>query len=107
MPDEPAAGNDHAVTFPKIELHVHLEGTVRADASGELTGPTVYSASPGLDASPPAWPETQLVEDPAFADGVVAAQVAAGWRFIKVYNNLSLPVYDALYAWCGKEVAGR
>lgn len=39
MPDEPAAGNDHAVTFPKIELHVHLEGTVRADASGELTGP--------------------------------------------------------------------
>ena len=30
VPDEPAADDNHAVTFPKIELHVHLEGTVRA-----------------------------------------------------------------------------
>jgi aminodeoxyfutalosine deaminase len=26
-----AAGDNHVVTFPKIELHVHLEGTVRAE----------------------------------------------------------------------------
>ncbi len=73
-----------------------LPETMRSIASGELAGPTIYSASPGLDGPPPAWPETQLIVDPALADGIVAAQVAAGWRFIKVYNNLSLPVYDAI-----------
>ncbi len=75
-----------------------LPETIRSIASGELVGPMIYSASPGLDGPPPAWPETQLIVDPALADGIVAAQVAAGWRFIKVYNNLSLPVYDAIIA---------
>jgi aminodeoxyfutalosine deaminase len=31
-----AAGDNHAVTFPKIELHVHLEGTVRAGTLLEI-----------------------------------------------------------------------
>ena len=63
---------------------------------GEVAGPTIYSASPGLDATPVSWPQTQIVEDPALADSVVAAQVAAGWRFIKIYNRLSEPVFDAI-----------
>ena len=64
--------------------------------SGEVAGPTIYSASPGLDANPVSWPQTQIVEDPALADGVVAAQVAAGWRFVKIYNQLSPEVFDAI-----------
>jgi imidazolonepropionase-like amidohydrolase len=66
--------------------------------SGEVEGPTVYSASPGLDATPVSWPQTQIVEDPSLADSVVAAQVAAGWRFLKIYNRLSPDVFDAIFA---------
>ncbi|HEV8128685.1 MAG TPA: hypothetical protein VGQ14_03420, partial [Candidatus Eisenbacteria bacterium] len=43
--------------------------------AGTVVGPAIYSASPGLDASPGVWPETQFVDDPSQADAVVAAQV--------------------------------
>ena len=75
-----------------------LPSTMRAIEDGTLLGPTIYSASPGLDASPGVWPETQFVDDPSQAEAVVAAQVAAGWRFLKVYNSLSLESYDAIVA---------
>jgi len=75
-----------------------LPALIASIESGELAGPTVYSASPGLDANPVSWPQTQIVEDPAIADSVVAAQVAAGWRFIKIYNRLSPEVFDAIFA---------
>jgi len=75
-----------------------LPAVIAQIESGQLDGPTIYSASPGLDANPPSWPQTQIVEDPALADGVVAAQVAAGWRFIKIYNRLSADVFDAIVA---------
>jgi imidazolonepropionase-like amidohydrolase len=75
-----------------------LPAVIAQIESGELDGPAIYSASPGLDANPPSWPQTQIVEDPALADGVVAAQVAAGWRFIKIYNRLSPEVFDAIVA---------
>jgi imidazolonepropionase-like amidohydrolase len=65
---------------------------------GAVVGPAIYSASPGLDASPGVWPETQFVDDPSQADAIVAAQVAAGWRFLKVYNSISLASYDAIVA---------
>ncbi len=63
-----------------------------------VVGPTIYSASPGLDGTPADWPETQIVDDPAAADAIVAAQVDAGWRFLKVYNSLSAASYDAIVA---------
>lgn len=65
-------------------------------ADGSIEGPAIYSASPGLDGSPPQWPATIVIEDPAQADSIVAAQVAAGWRFIKVYSRLKPAVYDAI-----------
>lgn len=55
-----------------------------AVAAGEVAGPTIHSVSPGLDGTPPKWPETQLVLDPADADSVVQAQHDAGWRTLKV-----------------------
>src|SRR5262245_54074365 len=75
-----------------------LPATMQAVEDGTLLGPTIYSASPGLDASPGVWPETQFVDSAADAEPVVAAQVAAGWRFLKVYNSLSLESYDAIVA---------
>jgi imidazolonepropionase-like amidohydrolase len=75
-----------------------LPATMQAVASGELLGPTIYSASQGIDASPGVWPETQFVDEPSQAAAVVAAQVAAGWRFLKIYNSLSLASYDAIVA---------
>jgi imidazolonepropionase-like amidohydrolase len=111
------------VTPGLIDMHVHvrrseLDDYVRAGitsvrnmwgyqalpaviddiAAGRSLGPTIYSASPGLDASPGVWPETQFVDDPSQAEAVVAAQVAAGWRFLKLYNSLSRASYDAIVA---------
>ncbi len=73
-----------------------LPEIMRQIESGAVVGPTIYSASPGLDGPPGYWPQTQVIDDPARADALVAAQVAAGWLFIKVYQNLSLGVYDAI-----------
>ncbi len=70
-------------------------------AAGRRLGPTIYSASPGLDGTHAVWPETRIVDDPAAAEAAVADQVAAGWRFIKVYNSLSLASYDAIVAAAG------
>ena len=54
------------------------QATATGDRVGQLTGPTIYSLSPGLDASPGSWPFTQFVDDASEADSVVAAQEAAG-----------------------------
>lgn len=65
-------------------------------ASGALRGPTILSASPGLDGTPPQWPLTVLVLDSAAARDSVRAQVAAGWSWIKVYSQLTPPAYRAI-----------
>jgi hypothetical protein len=67
-------------------------------AAGRLDGPTIYSLSPGLDASPGFWPFTQFVDDAAKADSVVAVQQAAGWTTIKVYQRLSAAAFDSIVA---------
>ncbi len=96
---ELAAYVDSGVTSVRNMWGYSTLPTVMADvAAGRLLGPTIYSASPGLDGTPAVWPETQLVDDPAVADATVAAQVAAGWRWIKVYSSLSPASYDAISA---------
>ncbi len=65
-----------------------LPEIMRQVESGAVVGPTIYSASPGLDGPPGYWPQTQVIDDPARADALLAAQVAAGWLFVKVYQNL-------------------
>ncbi len=67
-------------------------------AAGRLTGPTIYSLSPGLDASPASWPFTQFVNDPTRADSVVAVQQAAGWTTLKIYWRLSAASFDSIVA---------
>ena len=65
-------------------------------ASGALRGPTIFSASPGLDGTPPQWPLTVEVLDSASARDSVRAQVAAGWTWIKVYSQLTPGAYRAI-----------
>jgi imidazolonepropionase-like amidohydrolase len=63
---------------------------------GERLGPTILTAGPIVDGEPPVWSGATVVETAAQARATVAAQKAAGYDFIKVYNNLSLVAYDAL-----------
>ncbi len=106
-----------------IDMHVHLEqadlarylasgvtavrnmwGTaqvqdlIRRINDGSVAGPVVYSAGTGLDGSTAFTNGPIIVEDPARAEAVVAAQVSAGWNFIKVHQELKLAPYQAILA---------
>lgn len=65
---------------------------------GDITGPSIYSASPGLDGPPAKWPETVLVTDANAARGIVTQMVQGGWLWIKVYDDLPPAVYDSIVA---------
>lgn len=64
--------------------------------SGDLLGPTIFTVSSGLDGTPPKWPLTQFVLEPADADSVVALQVENGYRTLKIYQDLTRAAYDAI-----------
>lgn len=72
----------------------HLRWKVRI-AAGELAGPTIYTAGPIIDGSPPIWPGA-VVEDAEQARRIVTKQHAAGYDFLKVYARLSREAYDAV-----------
>jgi imidazolonepropionase-like amidohydrolase len=76
--------------------HSLIPGMVSAIESGARLGPVIHSTSPGIDGSPPQWPETQLAGSAAEADDLVDSLATAGWRSMKVYQRLSAPVYDAI-----------
>lgn len=95
MPLYRAAG---VTTVRNMWGHSGVAGLIRQINEGTLIGPTIISASPGIDGTPPQWPFTQIVEDAALAAQTVRTQVQAGWSFIKVYTNLRPDVYDAVMA---------
>jgi imidazolonepropionase-like amidohydrolase len=67
---------------------------------GEVVGPSVYTAGPMLDGSPPVWPASMVpsieLTDPAAIKPLLARHKRFGLDMIKVYSRLSLPVYEAL-----------
>lgn len=65
---------------------------------GEVVGPHIISASPGLDGLPVQWPETRVVMNTADVPAAVKDQVQAGWRWLKVYTRLSRENYQAIMA---------
>ena len=65
-------------------------------ASGELEGPSIVTAGPLLDGSPPVQPDNTVVRTADEARAAVAEQKAAGYDFIKVYINLSTKAYEAI-----------
>ncbi len=64
--------------------------------AGTLDAPNIYVISSGLDGTPAKWPFTQFVIDPADADRVVADQAALGYSTLKLYQDLTLPAFDAI-----------
>jgi len=83
---------------------VNLRGTpdvlVTREAlrDGSLTGPRMFTSGPLLDGDPPIWSGdgTRVVTTAADARAAVAAHVAAGYDFVKVYNNLDPDVLAAV-----------
>jgi len=78
--------------------HAAVAALQRDVESGARTGPTIASASPGVDGTPPQWPGTLVTTDAAAARRVVDTQVAAGWRWLKVYTRLTTSVFDSVMA---------
>lgn len=60
--------------------------------------PHLVVASPMLSATPPVLPEpvTRIVDDPSAARAAIRDYAEAGYDFIKIRRNLSLPVYEAV-----------
>jgi hypothetical protein len=67
-------------------------------ARGEVLGPTIRTAGPFVDGERPRWEGSFVVTKPAEAEPAIAAHVAAGYDYVKVYNGLALDSYDALAA---------
>ena len=85
----------------------HLERRERIER-GELLGPTMYTAGPIIDGPVELWPgnkapplppeDFEVVETRLEATEVVRAQSAAGYDFIKVYDNLPAEAYEGVVA---------
>ena len=78
--------------------------------AGKALGPSIYTAGPLIDSSPPVWPGSDVVKTPEEAARVVQAQKQAGYDFLKAYDNLQVPEYEALMAAAGRygmRVAGH
>jgi imidazolonepropionase-like amidohydrolase len=69
---------------------------LQASAASGADVPTILSASPGVDGTPPSWPGTVIVLDALKARSEVRRLAGDGWTFIKVYNRLRPDVYAAV-----------
>lgn len=65
-------------------------------ATGELVGPTVYSSGPITDGDPPEIRGARVAGTPEQGRAAVREDKAAGRAGIKIYDKISLPVYDAI-----------
>ena len=78
--------------------------------SGDLLGPTIFTAGPLIDGSPPIWNTSKVVVTREEADAEVAREKKLGYDFVKVYNRLSLEAYQAIVNSAkklGMDVAGH
>jgi imidazolonepropionase-like amidohydrolase len=73
----------------------HLADVVRWEAEN-LPHPEVYTTGPLIDGRPAAWVGSLIIEDPAEVAGSIEQMKADGYDAVKVYDNLSLPVYDEI-----------
>lgn len=71
----------------------------RADYAEERAlGPTVYTTGPILDGNPVVWPGSVAIENAEQADKEIAAEKAAGYDFVKVYERLGTDGYLGILA---------
>lgn len=88
---------------------MHLEWKKKI-ASGELPGPTIYTAGDILDGENPIWPASRAITTPENARKIVEGEVKAGYDFIKVYSKLSPSNFAAIMEAAKKQkipVAGH
>jgi Amidohydrolase family len=80
------------------QLHAHPVGDeLRArNTDDSWLGPAIYSTGPITDGDPPMWPIARILKTPADAQRAVADDKAAGYLAIKVYDNVSVPLYEAI-----------
>jgi len=65
-------------------------------AKGEILGPTIFTAGPIIDGSPPVWNTSKVIVTREEARDEVRTEKELGYDFVKVYNRLSLEVYNAI-----------
>ena len=85
----------------------HLERRQRVEL-GELPGPTMYTAGPIIDGPVELWPgntappldpgEFEVITTRLEGERVVREQVALGYDFVKVYDNLPADAYEGVVA---------
>jgi imidazolonepropionase-like amidohydrolase len=63
---------------------------------GKLFGPTIYTAGPVMEGSPAFHPLAEVFVTPEQARESVNWQSAQGYDFVKVYDHLSLQVYEEI-----------
>lgn len=80
-----------------------VEELRRQVEEGDRPGPRIVAVSPGIDGNPPARPQSRVVEDPDRAAAVVDEMTAAGWDYVKIYQNLSLAVYREVVSHARQE----
>jgi imidazolonepropionase-like amidohydrolase len=80
------------IGFPNT---LHLRAKV---ARGELIGPRIFACGPFLDGHPPQNGITRSLRTPEEGARAVDETVAAGYDCVKVYNQLSPPVFRAIVA---------
>jgi imidazolonepropionase-like amidohydrolase len=87
----------HGVTFVRsMDGRPNILDWKRQAAAGTLASPDIHSAGPVLDGSPPRRDDNLALATPEEARRAVEAQAAAGYDFVKVYNNLAPEVFQAI-----------
>jgi len=76
-------GTDHLGWRAKIE-------------TGEMFGPTIYTSGPVMEGPPKTMPLMDVYADPESAIKAVNQQIDQGYDFIKVYDYIDLPTYEAI-----------
>ena len=73
----------------------HLGWRARIEAS-EMFGPTIYTSGPVMEGPPKTMPLMEVYADPESAVQAVNGQIDQGYDFIKVYDYIDLPTYEAI-----------
>ena len=110
----PGLADMHVHMFDRNELTAYLANgitTVRnlhgiprhlawrdSIARGAMLGPRLYTSGAIIDGSPPTRATNVVVRTAAEAERVVAEQKAAGYDFIKIYDNVPRDLYAVIIA---------
>jgi len=73
----------------------HLSWRAKIEA-GEMFGPTIYTSGPVMEGPPKTMPLMDVYADPESAIKAVDQQIDQGYDFIKVYDYIDLPTYEAI-----------